>query len=122
MSFDLAVWYPAKNLTNEEAREVYIQLCEGEIDAVRPHEAIDRFYSAVTSMHPEIDEVADEDIDDLDVCPWSNAFDRSPGHLILSCVWSKAEYVEELIVKLAREYGLAVYNPQTGEYVRPHTE
>ncbi|WP_051507142.1 hypothetical protein [Saccharibacillus sacchari] len=119
MSFDLAVRYPSANLTNEQAGNLYLQLCEGHLEDVRPHEAINRFYLAITALHPEIDHVSEDDIDNLDLCPWSIAFDRSPGHLIMSCVWSKAEYVENLIIKTASKHSLAVYNPQTSRYIRP---
>ncbi|OWA33489.1 hypothetical protein B9G55_22790 [Saccharibacillus sp. O16] len=69
MSFDLAVWYPSKKLTNEEAEECYEQLCEGIVDQATPHEAI-----------------------------------------------SKAEYVEDLVTRLALKHSLVVYNPQTRQY------
>ena len=54
----------------------------------------------------------DEEIDNTDLCPLSIAFDRSPGHLIVSCVWPKSEYVYELVAELARRHGLAIYSPQ----------
>lgn len=122
MSFDLAIWYPSKKLTNEEAGNLYAQLCEGIVDHVTPHEAINSFYSAITALHPEIDDVPEDEIDNTDLCPWSAAFDRSPGHLIMSCVWSKAEYVEELVVTTALKYLLAIYNPQTGQYILPSSK
>lgn len=119
MSFDLGVWYPSKNFTNKEAGQIYEKLCNGIVNDVMPNEAIDRFYVDLTSMHPEIDDVPEEDIDNTDLCPWSIAFDRSPGHLIICSVWSKADYVEDLILKLAEKHSLAVYNPQTSQYILP---
>jgi hypothetical protein len=37
----------------------------------------------------------------------------------MSCVWSKAEYVERLVHELAVEHGLAVYDPQQGRVFYP---
>lgn len=122
MSCDFGVWFPSKQLTNEEADKLYAQLCEGEIDGITPHPSIDSFYKEITSRHPEIDDVPDDDIDDLDLCPWSIAFDRSDGHLLMSCVWSKAEYVESLIKDLAKKHGLAVYDPQTETITYPDNQ
>ena len=64
-------------------------------------------------MHPQIDDISDEQVDDHDLCPWSIAFDRSPGHLVMCCVWSKADYVTELLKTLANKHGLALYDPQS---------
>ncbi|MEJ8302291.1 hypothetical protein [Saccharibacillus sacchari] len=122
MSFDLAVWYPSKQLTDKEAGDLYLQLCEGIVDDVMPHEAINNFYLEITSLHPEIDDVPEHEIGNFDVSPWSVAFDRSPGHLIMCCVWSKAEYVEELVIKTALKHSLAIYNPQTSQYLLPGTK
>jgi hypothetical protein len=119
MSYDLAVWNTSHRLTNAEAGVMYGQLCDSVTDGVSPHPAIEGFYTELTAQHPEIDTVPDERIDDTDYCPWSIAFDRSPGHLIINCVWSKAEYVDRLIRQLARKHGLAVYDPQSGKIRYP---
>jgi hypothetical protein len=112
MSFDLAVWFPHKRLSDEEAGDLYRELCESKTDGVVPHPAIDAFYREIIAKHPEIDNVPESRVDDFDFCPWSVAFDRSGGHLIICSVWSKAEYVAQLILDLAKSHGLAVYSPQ----------
>ncbi len=119
MSCDFAVWYPKKKLTKAEAGTVYRQLCDGRSELVKPHPSIKAFYCDITALHPEIDDVPDEDIDNEDVCPWDIAFDKSEGHLIMPCMWSKAQYVEGLVRRLARKHRLAVYDPQTGAYYPP---
>jgi hypothetical protein len=113
MSFDLGVWYPQKRIGNEEARELYVRLCDSDTRGVVPHPAIDVFYAELTAMHPEIDTIPEEKIDDHDCCPWSGKLDRSPGHVIMSCVWPKATYVHQLVRDLARKHGLAIYDPQS---------
>jgi hypothetical protein len=120
MSYDLGVWYPHRRLTNEEAGELYVGLCGGgTAEAPAAHPAVDAFYQELTAKHPEIDTIPEDRIDDHDYCPWSCALDRSPGHVIMPCVWSKAEYVDGFVRELARKHGLAVYDPQTGTITYP---
>lgn len=119
MSFDLGVWYPQKRIGNKEARELYARLCDSDASGVTPHPAVDGFYAELTAMHPEIDTVPEEKIDDHDYCPWSCKLDYSPSHVIMSCVWSKATYVHQLVQGLARKHGLALYDPQSEEVIHP---
>ena len=112
MSFDLGIFSLENKITNQEASDLYIALCDGETSGVAPSSAIDAFYKELTSKHPVIDDIPEEEIDNTELCPWSIAFDRSPGHLIISCVWSKADYVYNLVAELARKHELAIYSPQ----------
>ena len=114
MSFDLAVWYPHEHLSKEAALRVYQNLCEGELSDLLPHPAIAAFYSELSELHPEIDDIPEDKIDDHDLCPWSVAHDRSDRHMIISSVWSKAEYVHGFIHQLAKDHGLVVFDPQSG--------
>lgn len=113
MSYDLAVWHPSNRVSNEEAQAIYIGLCEEDISPLIQHSSVDDFYTDLTNKHPEIDDVPDDLIDDTDLCPWSIAFDRSPCHLIMCCVWSRSDYVAETVFTLAQKHGLAVYDPQS---------
>jgi len=106
-------------MSDQEAANTYIRLCEGDTGGVVPNPAVDAFYQELVSVHPEIDDVPDEKIDDQDYCPWSIAHDRSPGHVIMSCVWSKAEYCLDLIASLAHKHGLALFDPQSETIVYP---
>ncbi|HKW31885.1 MAG TPA: hypothetical protein VJN92_02695 [Candidatus Acidoferrum sp.] len=119
MSFDLAVWYPQKRIGHKEAGELYVRLCDGDTRGVVPHPAIDAFYAELTARHPEIDTIPEERIDNHDYCPWSCKLDRSPGHVIMSCVWPKATYVGHLVADLARKHGLALYDPQSDKVTCP---
>ena len=119
MSFDLGVWYPQKRIRNEEATELYVRLCDGDTSGVVPNPAIDSFYSELTAKHPEVDTIPAGKIDDHDYCPWSCKLDYSPGHVIMSCVWSQATHVHQLVQGLARKHGLALYDPQSEEVIYP---
>jgi hypothetical protein len=117
MSFDLGVWYPHKRIRNEEATELYVRLCGGDTRGAVPHPAIDAFYAELTARHPEIDTIPEGKIDDHDYCPWSCKLDYSPSHVIMTCVWSKATHVHQLVQGLARKHGLALYDPQSEEVI-----
>lgn len=119
MSFDLGVWYPQKLIGNEQAGELYARLCDGDTSGVVPHPAVDEFYAELTSRHPEIDTIPVEKAGDHNYSPWSCELDRSPGHVIMSCVWPQATYVYKLVEKLAREHGLAIYDPQSNRITYP---
>ncbi|RYD20414.1 MAG: hypothetical protein EOP88_15185 [Verrucomicrobiaceae bacterium] len=107
MSFDLGVWYPHERLSHEEAEDFYARMNEGEIDSP-PHPSVDAFYEEQTG--------------DFDHCPWSCTHDRSPGHVIMACVWPKADYVGGLVLRLARKHGLALFDPQSGRVTYPVPE
>lgn len=112
MSYDLAVWFPHQRLSDKEAEAIYVKLCNGEPAQLQPHPAVAAFYEELVAKHPEIDDVPDDKIDDHDYCPWSVAHDRSDAHVIMCSVWSKAEYVSELISALSEKHGLVLFDPQ----------
>ena len=119
MSYDLGVWYPHKFLSDEEATDVYIRLCESDTSGVSPHPAVHAFYVELTTRYPEFEMVPEDRIDDSSYCPWSGALGKSPGHVIMSCVWSQAEAVEKFVCLLAHKHGLAVFNPQVNQIYYP---
>ena len=119
MSCDFGILSLERRLTNQEASNLYGALCDGDTSGVVASSSIDAFYSELTAKHPELDDVPEEDIDNTDLCPWSIAFDRSPGHLIISCVWPKADYVYGLVAELARKHNLALFSPQAEIIVYP---
>lgn len=112
MSFDLGIWYSQEALTPKQAGEVYVKLCEGTVALEGQNSQIAAFYNELTEKWPEIDTVPDEKIDDHDYCPWSCAIDRSGMHVLLSCVWSKAQDVAVFVEELAARHELLLYNPQ----------
>ena len=119
MSCDFGILSIKGHLSNIEAASLYASLCDGNITGVDPSPAIESFYLEITQLHPEIDDIPDEEIDNTDLCPWSVEFDRSEGHILICCVWPKADYVYELIAELARKHGLALYSPQAEIIVYP---
>lgn len=118
MSFDLAVWAHETAVSQSDAEKLYLQLCNDPPSAyasLRSSAGIEAFYRELTALHPQIDDVSEEEIDNTDLCPWSIAFDRSDKHILMCSVWSKADYVDNLVRSLACKHGLAVFNPQSRE-------
>ena len=122
MSCNYSVWHTSKRLTAAEAGELHIRLCEGDTSGVTSHSGIQAFYAELTAQHPEIDDVTEEQLEDKDLCPWSVAFDRSDGHLMMCCIWPKTDYVGQLVKPLAAKHGLAFYDPQAEWVVYPDGE
>src|SRR5262245_55213157 len=119
MSCDYSVWHTGSRLSHEEAGRLHVRLCEGDTSGVMAHPGVDAFYKEITAQHPEIDSIPEDQLGDTDLCPWSVAFDRSGGHVIMCCVWSKADYVGNLVARLAEKHGLAFYDPQSERVVYP---
>lgn len=119
MSFDIAVLSLEKKVTNAEATDIYAELNEGNYSRIAPNDAINRIYHEVTAKHPEIDDVPDDKIDDLDFCPWSCDIDKSDGHLIISTVWPKSDYAHKLVQEIATKHQLPTFDPQNGVITYP---
>ncbi|WP_297429032.1 hypothetical protein [Clostridium sp.] len=117
MSWDCAVWHSNSVKNKEDAYALYKKLCNGDTSYIGPTQRIQDFYEELTAKHPEIDDVSEEEVDNLDLCPWSVAFDKSEGHIIMSCVMSKAEYINDLIQKLARKHELSFFEPQKMTFI-----
>ncbi len=119
MSCDYAVWHTKSHLGNAQAERLYHALCEGDASGVMPSPAIAAFYNEITGLHPELVSVPESQSGKQEQCPWSAAMDRSQGHIIMCCVWSRADYVGDLVHKLARKHGLAMYDPQSEKISYP---
>jgi len=125
MSFDLGVWPESAAKSDKEAAELYQILCEdlpSVYDKLPNCHAINSFYRELTELHPEIDDIPEKEIDNTELCPWSVAFDRSDKHIHMCAVWSRAKYVEEIVLSLGKKHGLSVFNPQTGKLHLPNSD
>lgn len=113
MSCDYAVWHTQERLDAQQAAKLHERLCDGDTSGVAPHPGIARFHAELTALHPELDDCPEDRLDDKEFCPWSAEMDRSEGHVILSCIWPRADAVGELVRRLATQHGLAFYDPQS---------
>lgn len=120
MSCDYAVWHTQYRLSNLQAGRIYTALCNGDTSGVTANPAVEAFYRELTALHPEIDQVPADKAGAPELCPWTAAMDRSPGHLVMSCVWPQADAVGKLLRRLAKKHGLALYDPQSEEIIYPN--
>ena len=109
MSYDLGVWHAARPMTTEEAGQVYLKLCDGDVSQVQAHPSVASFLAELTRTYPEID---DWDEADIESCPWSIAFDKSDRHVLMCMAYSRADEIVPFVESLARKHGLVCFNPQ----------
>lgn len=119
MSLDLAVWRTETPLGDAAASELYAVLARGDVSRLQPHPAVDAFYADLVARYPELHDVPAERVDDSSYCPWSCSIDKSPAHLILSCVPSVQESVGDFIGELQRKHKVSVYMPSSGQEYFP---
>jgi hypothetical protein len=68
------------------------------------------FYNDLTARYPEIDMLAEEDID---ASPWASSLDRSGFHVIMFILEDRAEEVIPVVLELAERFGLICFDPQS---------
>lgn len=117
MDWNCAVWHSNYVKNKEEAKKLYEKLCKGDTSLIGPTQRIQDFYEELTNMHPEIDDVSEEDINNYSICPWKCTFDKSEGHIMMSYVDCEAEYIDSLIIKLAQKYELSIYNSKNNNFI-----
>src|ERR1017187_6406166 len=116
MSFDLGVWYSDEPLTDEDAGDLYVKLCEQRWIPVEESAAVDAFYAELTSRYPEIDSIPEEELEN---CPWSCAHDRSGLHVLMAITWSRCVEIAPVVLKVAARHGLVCYDPQESKVHLP---
>ena len=115
MSCDYAVWDTSIGADPKR----YAELCEQQLKPTGESPAVNAFYSELTGRWPEIDDVPGDKIDDHDFCPWSIAMDRSGMHVVMCCIWPKADEVGKFVERLAEKHGLVFYDPQSDRINAP---
>jgi hypothetical protein len=119
MSFDLGVWHCTEPLTNEQASEIYLRLCEEWPYLEGDSSAVAAFYQEPIEHWPEIDTIPEERIGDFDLCPWSCALNHCGVAAVMSCVWSKANDVAAYVGELTRKRDLLLFDPQSNRVTLP---
>jgi len=117
MSFDLGLWYSPRALGDDQADRVYQALAEGsEVPAdapIAPSPAVAAFLADLGARYPDLDTLADDEVDDS---PWASGFESSDRHVLLNIRWHSSDEVLTAITELAAAHGLVLYDPQ-GETV-----
>ena len=119
MSFDLGVWHCEEPLTNAEASDIYLRLCEEWPYLEGEHPSVQAFYEELIQHWPEIDTVPEDKVGDFDFSPWSCELNHSGKAVVMSCVWPKADEVAEYVAALARKHQLLLFDPQANRVRLP---
>ena len=116
MSRKLAVWHSQKAISEKEAADLYQMLYEQQRIPSLQHVDVYAFYNELTARYPDLDTLADEEIE---ASPWASSFDRSGFHVIMFMLEQRADEVVPVILELAEMYGLVCFDAQTNKVHLP---
>ena len=119
MSFDLGVWHSEQPLTEAEASDIYLRLCEEWPYLGGENSAVQSFYQELVQHWPELDSIPEDQVGDFEVSPWSCELNHSGMAVVMSCVWPKASEVAEYVTDLARKHRLVTFDPQANRVTLP---
>ena len=108
-NFYLGIWSSESALSDKSAAQRYAALFEGNDIPTGFDAAIYAFCSQLTSRYPDIETVAEEE---LDSCPWACALEISGIHVIMALRKDKYTDVFPLVLELADQHGLVCFDPQ----------
>jgi hypothetical protein len=107
MSFDLCILDAEPSIAISEASRLYQDF---DIDGTTaPNQKISSLIQEITSRYPQIDDYADEDIDN---CPWAVAFDVDEKCVVICISFSRVGDVVDWISEVASKHDLVCYDPQ----------
>src|SRR5438132_12973309 len=112
MSYKLAVWHSERAISSKEAAELFAKLYEHRKVPLEQHIDVYSFYNELGARYPEVDMVAEED---LDGCPWACAHERSGAHDILSMLDDNSTELLPTHLELAEEHEVVSYHPHANE-------
>ncbi len=117
-NFYLGVWHSRTAVSDEEAARQY-SLLGDKRSAFRTFDSqVYAFYYRLVELYPDIDMVAE---DDLDGSPWASSIELSDGHVILSIRTERAAQVVPRLLALAEQHDLLCFDPQSGKvHLPPH--
>lgn len=123
MSCDYGIWYSETSISNREATEIYIALCEKWPFLEGENQAVRAFYEELITHWPEIDTIPEEKLDDKEYCPWSCEICHSGMAVVTACVWPMGDKVGSFIKVLAAKHRLIFFDPQSERvYLPQHIE
>lgn len=99
MDWYCAIWNSDKVNNEMGAQFLYEKLCEGDTSLVGDIDIIDNLYDELMLKKLKIEA------------------NKGSGFIIIGCLLEDAEYINNLILDLAKKYGLSFYEPQNMMYV-----
>lgn len=116
MSFQLGIWFSEKPLSLSGAGELFDQMAEGKTAGLRANAGVKAFFNQLVRRYPSLDNWPSENLDE---CPWADPPEYRPTHVMLSLLDEFVEPLEAVVVDLALDNGLLVYDPQTPDLHLP---
>lgn len=116
MSFQLGVWQAEKPLSLGAAGELFDRVAEGKEPDLRPAPAMKAFFNQLLLRYPTLDNWPSEDVTE---CPWEEQPRFNPQYIIFTLLPAHSEQLEAVIVDMALEHGMTVYDPQTPDLHMP---
>ncbi|MBX3472891.1 MAG: hypothetical protein KF754_00735 [Planctomycetes bacterium] len=116
MTFQLGVWHADKPLSLGAAGELFDRVSEGKDPGLKPAPAMKAFFNQLLLRYPTLDNWPTEDVTE---CPWEEQPRFSPQYLIFTLMAAHSEQLEAVIVDMALEHGMTVYDPQTPDLHMP---
>ncbi|GAA2480722.1 hypothetical protein [Winogradskya humida] len=100
MSYDLAVWFETRTLSDDEVLAVYDVMIDADPDPRPAHPAVSAFLDDLTARYP---------VGDLDD-PWSAEPCAVVDGVLLSVMYSRADEFRSVVTELARQHGLLCFD------------
>jgi hypothetical protein len=116
MTFQLGVWFAEKPLSLGAAGELFDKIVENKDIDLRPQPSMKAFFNHLLNRYPTLDLWPNENVTE---CPWSEQPRFNPQYLLFTLMPAHAETLEAVIIDMAIDNGLTVYDPQTPDLHMP---
>lgn len=116
MTFQLGVWHAEKPLSLGAAGELFDRIIEGKGVETRTQPSMKVFFNQLLKRYPTLDHWPDEDVTE---CPWAEQPRFNPQYLLFTMLPAHIETLEAVIIDMALDNGLTVYDPQTPDLHMP---
>lgn len=128
MSFQLGVWHCEQPLSMGAAGELFDAVVDDKKpdkkhekkpeprSALKTSPAMKAFFNNLIRRYPTLDNWPTDDVTD---CPWEIQPRYDPHYMVFSLMPAHSEQLEAVIIDLALENGLTVYDPQTPDLHMP---
>jgi hypothetical protein len=116
MTFQLGVWHADTPLSLGAAGEIFDRVAAGKDPGVKPAPAMKAFFNQLLRRYPTLDQWPDDNVAD---CPWEVQPRFNPAYVIFTLLPAHAEQLEAVIIDMALEHDMTVYDPQTPDLHMP---
>jgi len=116
MTFQLGVWHAEKPLSLGAAGQLFDRVIAGKEPDIKPAPAMKAFFNQLMRRYPTLDDWPNEDVTE---CPWADQPRFHTQYIIFTTLPAHSEQLEAVIIDMALEHGMTVYDPQTPDLHMP---